>query len=392
MPVHADDMPMSTRRPPTIRQLVFDLGKIVEGAVLGDSLRVHTYTERLASRLQDAGEEQAASRLRGLLSSTNARGVRVSDLMTERPAVPVDGESRLPIADLDPSPSGADVLVLDDDPKWLVDKFVESVRFADRLAARGLSVAPSMLIHGPPGVGKSLVAKWIAQSLALPLVTGRIDALVSSYLGSTAKNIRHLFEFAASRPCVLFLDEFDSLGKMRDDSHELGELKRVVISLLQNIDALGPDHVLLAATNHEHLLDPAVWRRFTYKLRLDLPSEHSRRAMFHHALNEHLDDMQINALAAFSVGASGAEIATISDDALRSMVISGSERVLFIEVLEALCRSQGSSASRSTSPDELVKALSERVGDIFTQRQIGDLVGLSQSRVSRILKTAMRKD
>ncbi|MBK9619680.1 MAG: ATP-binding protein, partial [Candidatus Obscuribacter sp.] len=93
------------------------------------------------------------------------------------------------------------------------------------------------------------------------------------------QNLRVLFEHAKARPCVLFLDELDSLGKLRDDKHELGELKRVVVSLLQNIDALHNETVLLSATNHEHLLDSAIWRRFCFQVKVDKPDEHSRESM-----------------------------------------------------------------------------------------------------------------
>ena len=94
------------------------------------------------------------------------------------------------------------------------------------------------MLYGVPGCGKSTVAKYIAQQIGLPLVIARLDALVSSLLGSTSKNIRKVFDFADSRPCILFLDEFDAIAKARDDQHELGELKRVINSLLQNIDSL----------------------------------------------------------------------------------------------------------------------------------------------------------
>ena len=160
-----------------------------------------------------------------------------------------------------------------------IARFLDYFRAADRLFASGVSVSPTMLLYGSPGTGKTLVARFIASELGMPLIVSRADGLISLYLGSTAKNLRLLFEHAAARPCVLFLDEFDSLAKMRDDSHELGELKRVVISLLQNIDASRREHILLAATNHEHLLDRAVWRRFAYKLQADLPGKEERTAM-----------------------------------------------------------------------------------------------------------------
>ena len=95
-----------------------------------------------------------------------------------------------------------------------------------------------MLLYGPPGVGKSETAKYVAARLEVPLYTVRTDSLVSSYLGSTSKNLRSVFDFVSAEPCVLFLDELDAIAKQRDDSQELGELKRVVISLLQNIDKL----------------------------------------------------------------------------------------------------------------------------------------------------------
>jgi len=105
----------------------------------------------------------------------------------------------------------------------------------------------------------------------------RLDGLISSYLGSTAKNIRALFDFAAKTPCVLFLDEFDAIAKVRSDAQEMGELKRVVNSFLQNLDTLGRQSIVLAATNHETLLDAAVWRRFTYRLALTLPTAGAAR-------------------------------------------------------------------------------------------------------------------
>lgn len=114
-------------------------------------------------------------------------------------------------------------------------------------------------------------AKYLASELDLPLVTARFDTLISSLLGNTAKNIHRIFDFAQKQPCILFLDEFDAIAKARDDSHELGELKRVVNSLLQNIDDFSQTGILIAATNHAQMLDSAVWRRFQTVIELSKP-------------------------------------------------------------------------------------------------------------------------
>ena len=99
----------------------------------------------------------------------------------------------------------------------------------------------------------------------------RLDTLISSLLGNTAKNIHKIFEYAKKQPCVLFLDEFDAIAKARDDQHELGELKRVVNSLLQNMDEYCQNGILVAATNHHELLDSAIWRRFQTVIEMPKP-------------------------------------------------------------------------------------------------------------------------
>lgn len=126
-----------------------------------------------------------------------------------------------------------------------------------------------VLLVGPPGTGKTSLAEALAHSLMVPLIVARYDGLIASYLGETALRLRKLFDFVRSRSCVLFFDEFDTLGKERGDVHETGEIKRVVSSLLLQIDSLPPHVVVVTATNHPELLDRAVWRRF--QLRLDLP-------------------------------------------------------------------------------------------------------------------------
>lgn len=128
-----------------------------------------------------------------------------------------------------------------------------------------------LLLVGPPGNGKTALAEALAESMSLPLMVVRYDLLIGSYLGETAGRLRRLVEYIKSTPCVLFFDEFDAIGKERGDTNETGEIKRVVSSLLMHVDDLPSYVVVVAATNHEELLDRAVWRRFQIRLELQAP-------------------------------------------------------------------------------------------------------------------------
>ncbi|MGH9890892.1 MAG: AAA family ATPase [bacterium] len=148
-------------------------------------------------------------------------------------------------------------------------EILEEHRRVDLLRAHNLEPRHRVLLVGPPGNGKTSLAEALATELANPLLVVRYESVIASYLGETAVRLSRLFEQVRSRRCVLFFDEFDVVGKERGDIHETGEIKRVVSSLLLQVDALPSHVVVVSATNHPELLDRAVWRRF--QLRLDLP-------------------------------------------------------------------------------------------------------------------------
>lgn len=154
-----------------------------------------------------------------------------------------------------------------------VGQLIEEQHRADLLRANGMQPRHRVLLSGPPGNGKTSVAEAVAEALAVQFFTVRYDALVGSYLGETNTRLARLFEYARTVPCVLFFDEFDSVGKERGDIHETGEIKRVVSFLLMQIDQLPSYVVTIAATNHAELLDRAVWRRFQLRLALPQPSK-----------------------------------------------------------------------------------------------------------------------
>ncbi len=166
-------------------------------------------------------------------------------------------------------------LLLDDEVASACRELVEEHHRADILRSHNLEPRHRVLLTGPPGNGKTSLAEVIAAMLAVPLFVLRYDGVIGSYLGETASRLRRVFDFVRTRPCVFFLDEFDTIGKERGDVHETGEIKRVVSSLLLQVDAIPSYVVLVTATNHPELLDRAVWRRF--QIRLDLPKPTRRQ-------------------------------------------------------------------------------------------------------------------
>lgn len=161
-------------------------------------------------------------------------------------------------------------LVLPSEVRQSVVQFIEEHHRRDLLRSHGVEPRHRMLFVGPPGGGKTTLAETIATELAVPLLSVRYEGLIGSFLGETASRMEALFDAVRVRPCVLFFDEFDVVAKERGDKHETGEIKRVVSSLLLQVDRL-PSHVIvIAATNHAELLDRAVWRRM--QVRLDLPN------------------------------------------------------------------------------------------------------------------------
>ena len=164
-------------------------------------------------------------------------------------------------------------LILPTNVTEVMHDLIEEQHRADLLRSHNLEPRNRVLLAGPPGNGKTSLAEAIAYSLNAPLVLALYEGIIGSYLGETAQRIGKVFEYARSRRCVLFFDEFDTVGKERGDPHETGEIKRVVSSLLLQIDTLPSYVVVVTASNHPELLDRAVWRRFQVRLELPLPRQ-----------------------------------------------------------------------------------------------------------------------
>lgn len=209
-----------------------------------------------------------------------------------------------------------------------LERIINEQRRRDVLTSYGLAPLRKILFCGPPGCGKTMAAEAVAKELYLPLVLVRFDAVISSYLGETAANLRRVFDFAASRPMVLLFDEFDAIGKKRDDAEEHGELKRVVNAFLQMLDSSRGDALTIAATNHERLLDPALWRRFDEVIVFTAPTT----AQIEEVLRRHLrqvgtSDVDWGAAAKALKGSSHADVKRVAQDATKICVLSGARSI-----------------------------------------------------------------
>lgn len=162
-------------------------------------------------------------------------------------------------------------LVCSDEVSETLGLFIKEYKSADFLRQYDLPVSNKVLFHGPSGCGKTLASYVLAGELGKMMIVINLGAIVSSKLGETSKNLAKIFRRAASEGCIIFIDEFDTLGKVRDYSQDHGEMKRVVNTILQLFDYLPQDSMIIAATNHAEMIDNALLRRFDLKVHLDLP-------------------------------------------------------------------------------------------------------------------------
>ena len=295
--------------------------ELFEAALAADYTRLRRVGNQIARALAEAGDLETAHRLRAMLRKREVP-LRASGYME---AVPVDAKSRQPLVEEQDWPSGP--VFLDEAAHNTLEAFLTDVRHARELSAKGLASKLCMLLSGPPGTGKSLLASHVAAQLDRPFYVARLDSVISSLLGDTAKNIRNVFDFVPRHDAVLLLDEMDAIAKLRDDRHELGELKRVVNTVIQGLDSLEETTVVVAATNHPHLLDSAIWRRFPYKIEIEFPNKAVREDMWKHFLyaDGDIDQAACDVLATLSEKLTGADIETIALALRRHAALTATE-------------------------------------------------------------------
>lgn len=288
---------------------------LVDAERRGDKQRFRALVEAIIAEERANQHHLVADRLAELITTMGSSDLltrdeaatRVNDLLLD--VVP---RRRLASLQLPPAVSQA------------VQELIEEHRRVELLRSHGLEPRNRILLDGPPGNGKTSLAEAIATETMLPFYVVRYEGIVSSFLGETASRLDHAFEFARTRRCVLFFDEFDTIAKERADTHETGEIKRVVSTLLLQIDRL-PSHVIVvSSTNHSELLDRAAWRRFQLRLELPAPSR-AEATQFLEGLRARLGgDLGLSprTLADKLAGASYAELEQVALDIRRRLVLA----------------------------------------------------------------------
>lgn len=358
------------------------LPRIVAAALNGDqdTLRKGIVTVIRALRKDRPELSDELSRLLAL-SRVNANYARSLGLES----LPTDMESNFTLLKAD------DVFeeegpILDEHAESAVNNFIRERREASKLLAQGLLPSTSLLVVGPPGVGKTYLVRWLAKKLDMPLLTVDLAGTISSYLGRTGLNLKRIFEYAKRNPCVLLLDEFDAVAKRRDDPTDIGELKRVVNVLLKEIEEWPSNSVLAAASNHPQLLDEAVWRRFDCVIKLGLPERAQRIRILNRYLQEplsrELDQVIFRVMVDLSASFSPAALRALAERIRKRVILGG------MSVSKAAAREIALELSNSDSSlkGSLCRALKKEYGNGITVTEIASLLELSPSTVSYHLK------
>lgn len=385
---------------------------LCRASVANPDAAVRKQVERLRDALAENGEKKEADALSSLLASaertkdltpsrlTRSRSIAAGEDLSPNTALPVDRETSVPLAQvIFPEDGPGDPPVFNETVGVAVSSIVEEWANHETLKKLGIEAPRSCLIYGPPGTGKTHLALWMARQLRVPAVLAKLDGLMSSFLGTTSRNIGALFNFAARYRCVLLLDEFDAVAKLRDDPQEVGEIKRVVNTLLQNLDLRRDSGLTIGITNHHGLLDPAVWRRFEVQLEIPKPSFKVRAEIARRYMPPlPIDEARLRLLAWFTAGTTGAEIESLVRSLKKSVAMQDEKQQGLIQTLRqfATLNSGRIDEQRRSlifgEPIELAKAMIADQELNFGQSDVAEIFGNNKATISRWLSRAQSRD
>ncbi len=322
---------------------------MANGKVLRQLFRAGTMGDRDAFRrasqavIEEERQKQhhlLANDLEQILYGGDINSRSASNTQRANYDIPVDKERGMPLLDIWMPKRSLDEVILPPSSANALEEILEENRRDDVLRSYGMKPATKVIFFGPPGCGKTLAAEVVAFELDRPLAIVRLDSLVSSFLGETAANLRKVFDFISQHSLVVLFDEFDAIGKERGHSGDHGELRRVVNAVLQMMDSYEGGSLIIAATNHEHILDSAIWRRFDESIEFPLPNAKQLVDILALKLRGirrqfEIDDKEVT--QEFT-GKSGADIERVIRRAAKRMILRGQEFLTIKELKNALAR------------------------------------------------------
>lgn len=358
----------------------------------GDVRSLRQRTRNLLRDGKDAPLTDAARRYLGQLLAAEEplapirRGRANSAPRTVTPAPPISEGSTLPLLTVE-AVDDAQMPQLPPAVSTALARIVAERRQADRLDRLGVGPTASLLLVGPPGVGKSMIARWLAREVDLPLVRIEAAGVMSSLFGQSARNLQQVLRDATASPSLVLLDEFDAYARRRDDHNDIGEPKRFVNALLLELDRWSTANLLVAATNHFDLVDPAMGRRFDVVLEIPLPTFDTRRAIVADGIaraGHAADDRLLDAVAFATEGQTGSDLIARVRAALRASALD--ETPIEHALAEALIAGQLQGRGREATSAR-VRFTEFAAGSLgLSQREIARLAGVSHVAIGQILR------
>ncbi|WP_080239077.1 AAA family ATPase [Spirosoma rigui] len=375
---------------------------LCRSALSSPSNAVLHQVERLRIALEKDGHDKEAKSIGGLLlhadrtsdmaPSRIQRSTKVlaGEELSTKTAIPVDKETSTPLAEIVfPNDLPSDSPIFSGTVASAVESILNEWKNFEKLEEIEAQPSRSCLIFGAPGTGKTHLAMWIAKEINIPVVLVRLDGLMSSFLGTTSRNIGNLFAFVNKYRCILLLDEFDAIAKLRNDPQEVGEIKRVVNTLLQSLDSRKKTGFTIGVTNHEALLDPAIWRRFDVQIEIPKPSSEVIASIIQKFVTPlEFDDVQLKFLSWSIEGASGADAENLAKWLKKSSVLNTNQTLFSLVRKFATLNSGRVSLERRNlftllSDEDLANVLINDKKLSFKQKDIVPLIGTTASTLSR---------
>jgi SpoVK/Ycf46/Vps4 family AAA+-type ATPase len=314
------------------------LKKLFDSYRRGDAEEFHAAAEGLIQIERKNKHSALANELEQLLHQQSSTGEASGDLQSPPVSSPVQSKQRGLFKERQPRKRLADV-VLGPVASGLMDRLIRDFQNSEVLKAQGVRPHHHILFCGPSGCGKTVTAEAIAGELQVPLLDVSLNSVLSSQLGETAANLEAVFDYARTKRFVVLFDEFDAIGRSRDDIGERGEIKRVLNSFVQELDRFEGDSLVIAATNFEQGLDRALWRRFPSVIRFERPREAQIEELVRRNLAPlKVQQQQVEDLVRNLAGSTAAEVEIACVDVRKSCILRHQDIIDAQDLREALAR------------------------------------------------------